>query len=114
MSLPLIMSAAGPSPTPPAALLAALIAGVTSTNPGATFNLPASLVEDVSSTEVGGLALIDGARVDTVSAFSPLGVNDYMITQLGQVYGVPAGLATNVSGFVVFASNNAPGYVIPK
>lgn len=112
--LPLIMTAAGPSPTPPAQLLAILIANVSATNPDFTANLPLSLIEDMTSTQVGGLSLIDQARVDTVSAFSPLGVNDYMIAQLGQVYGLPVGQAVNVSGFVVFSSNNAPGWVIPK
>lgn len=112
--LPLIMTSAGPSPTPPAVLLATLIANVASTNPGYTANLPLSMVEDIASTDVGAAALMDQARVDTINAFSPLGVNDFMIVQLGQLIGIPQGRATNVSGFVVFSSNNAPGYVIPK
>lgn len=110
-TLPLIMTAAGPQPTPPADLNAALIAKVSATNPGYTANLPGSLIEDVSSTCTGALSELDQARVDAVNSLSPLGSNPYLTTQLGQIYGVRQGVGSNASVYVVF-TGNAPGYVI--
>jgi hypothetical protein len=78
---------------------------VESTNPGYTANLPASMVEDVASTCTGGLILMDQARVDTVNAFSPYGVNAFMLNQLGQVYGTQQGQGFNTSVYVVFSGS---------
>ena len=111
-TLPLIMTIAGPQPTPPAALDAALIALVTSTNPGYTANLPLSLIEDISSTCVGALTLIDQFRVETVNSVTPYGANSFIANQLGQIYGVPQGVGTNTYVYVVFSG--PAGYVVPK
>lgn len=110
-SLPLVMTAAGPQPTPPQALNAALIELVSSTNPGYTANLPGSLIEDVSSTCVGALVLLDQARVDSVNSITPLGSNPFVTTQQGQIYGTPQGQGSNSSVPVVF-TGSAPGFVI--
>jgi hypothetical protein len=111
----------GAQPTPPATLLADLIASVTAVVPGITFILPASLIEDVSSTEVGALVMCDTAAVETINSISPSTANPFMLSQLGQVYlgpGSAPAVPTNTSVYVVFyaedaSSNPLPGYVIP-
>lgn len=110
-SLPLIMSAAGPQPTPPATLQATLIANVAATNPGYTANLPGSLIEDISSTDVGALTIIDQARVDAVNSVTPYGANAYILNQLGYQFGLPQGQPTNASVYLVFSG--PAGYAIP-
>ena len=55
--IPVVVTAAGAQPTPPATLLADLIAQVSATNPGYTANLPGSLIENISSTDVGALVM---------------------------------------------------------
>lgn len=106
--IPLIMTSAGPQPTPPATLRASLIAQVVQTNPGYTANLPGSLIEDVSSTEVAGLAMMDSARVEAVNDVTPAGANDFVLFQLGQIYlgepGGAPGTPTNTSVSVVFTA----------
>lgn len=115
-TLPLIMTSAGPQPTPPATINAALIAKVSAVNSGYTANLPASLIEDISSTCTGALALQDQARVDTVNSLTPLGVNAFLLNDLGDIYGVPQGQSFNTSVYVVvtgpagFAVN--PGFTV--
>ena len=120
--IPVVVTSAGAQPTPPATLLANLIAAVSATVPGYTANLPLSLIEDVSSTEVGGLAVCDTARVETINSLTPYGANDFMLAQLGQIYigpGSAPAVPTNVSVYVAFnvqntlTSTNAPGYTIP-
>lgn len=111
-SVPLVMTEAGPQPTPPATLNADLIALVAASQPGYTANLPLSLIEDVSSTCTGALALMDQARVDTINSLTPYGANAYLLNQLGQVYGVAQGTQSNTSVSVVFSG--PPGYIIPR
>jgi hypothetical protein len=110
--LPTVVTAAGLQPQLPADLLAQLIAGPTATNPGYTANLPASLIEDLTSTEVAGLVLIDSARVELVNSLSPLTANEFLLVQLGQLYGVPQNQGTNTSVFVVFTG--PAGFVISQ
>jgi hypothetical protein len=109
--LPLLFTSTGPVATPPATLQQALIALVAATNPGYTASLPGSLIEDISSTDVGAMVTIDQARVDAVNSVSPYAANAYVLAQMGQQYGVPAGLAANASVYVVFTGS--AGYVIP-
>jgi len=106
------MTIAGPQPTPPASLRAQLLASVAATNPGYTANLPGSLIEDVASTDVGALVIADNARVETVNSITPYGANPFLLNQLGQIYGVSIGLASNTSVFCVFSGPN--GFVIGK
>lgn len=103
------MTSAGPTPTPPATLLAALTQLVASTNPGYVNNLPGSLIEDISSTDVGALVAIDQARVDAISSVTPYGANAFVLAQLGAQAGIPQGVSANGSVFVQFAGS--AGYV---
>ena len=119
-TLPVAVTVAGAQPTPPAVLLAELIASVGAVTPGYTANLPSSLIEDVSSTEVGGLAMIDSARVEILNSITIYTANAFMLSQLGQIYigpGAAPAVPTNTSVEVVFhavdASNNPlPGQII--
>ena len=118
---PLVITAAGPQPTPPATLNAALIALATSAAPGLTANLPASMIEDIASTATYALALIDSARVETVNSLTTFGANAFTLSQLGQLFigpGAAPAPPTNTSVFVQFSvvdgsDNPVPGYVIP-
>jgi len=109
--LPLLFGATGPVATPPATLQAALIAGVSATNPGYTASLPGSLIEDISSTDVGAMTVVDQARVDAVSNVTPYGSNAYTLAAQGAMLGVPQGTSANGSAYVVISGT--PGYVIP-
>lgn len=111
--LPTVMTMAGLQPQPPATLLAQLLASVAAVVPGYTATLPGSLVEDVSSTDVYAVALCDSARVELVNSLTPFGANEFILNQLGQIYGVPRGAAANTSVFLVFSSPT-PGFVIAK
>lgn len=106
-SLPLVVTSAGPVPQQPAAVLAALTTLVAASNPGYTNNLPGSLIEDVSSTSVGAILLCDQAQVELINSLTPFGANPFLLNQLGQVYGVPLGEASNTSVNVVFADGPA-------
>ena len=108
---PLLFDASGPVVTPPATLNADLIALVAAERPGYTANLPGSLIEDISSTDTGALATIDQARVDAVNSVTPYAANPYILAQLGVQFGLPQGLPSNGSAFVVFTGS--AGYVIP-
>ena len=119
--LPIVMSAAGPIPTPPATIRASIDATVASTNPDYTSNLPGSLVEDVLSTDVYACVESDQFFVDLVNSVTPYGANPFLLSLLGQIYGVQQGQATNTSVYVKFtaldASDNTtpvPGVVIGK
>lgn len=118
--IPVVVTAAGAQPTPPAVLLADLLEAVSAVVPDITFTLPGSLIEDVSSTQVGGLAMIDSARVELLNSITPYGANEFMLLQLGQIYigpGTAPGIPTNTSVYVQFfaedsGSNPLPGQVI--
>jgi hypothetical protein len=101
--VPVVVSSAGAVPTPPATIQANLIADVTAINPGFTADLPGSLIEDVTDTQVAGLAQCDQAVVDTINSLTPLGANDFMLLQLGSIYGTTPGTPTNTSVLVVFS-----------
>lgn len=110
--LPTIVTAAGLQPQLPSDIRAALIAAVTATNPGYTGNLPGSLIEDIASTDVAAIVLCDSARVELVNSLTPYGANVFLLNQLGQIYGVIPGAASNTSVFVVFTGT--PGFVIAQ
>jgi hypothetical protein len=98
---PVIIGPEGPQPTPPATINAELIATVAASDPGYTV-LPGGLIEDFSSTATGALVETDSYRVETINSLTPLGSNAFLTTQLGAIYGVPIGAATNTSVYVVF------------
>lgn len=109
---PLIMTAAGAQPTPPATIRQTLINGVAAIDPGYTANLPGSLVEDIVSTDTGAIVLCDQARVELVNSLTPYGSNEFLLTQLGNVYGVAPGAASNTSAYLVFTGT--PGFIISQ
>lgn len=114
MSVPIVITSAGAQPQTPASLLAQLLALATAQAPGLTADLPGSLIEDISSTDVGALTLIDAAWVELLNSFSPLTANPFILSQLGPVYGVTPGQASNTSVYVVFTSTaNVAGQQIP-
>lgn len=122
VDIPVIVTSAGAQPTPPATLLAQLIASVSASNPGYTANLGGSLVEDITSTDVAAIAMCDTARVETINSLTPLGSNLFLLAQLGEIYigpGAAPAVPTNTSVFVTFNVTNAsggspaPGYSIP-
>lgn len=107
--IPVVVTAAGAQPTPPATLLATLLANVSASTPGYTATLPASLIEDVSSTDVGALVMIDQARVEAINSSTPYGSNDFVLSQLGQIYigpGSAPAIPSNTSVFVVFTATD--------
>lgn len=110
-TLPVVIGPAGLQPTAPAVLNAQLIAAATALSPGLTANLPGSLIEDISSTATGALVIMEQARVDLINSVTPLGANAFLLNQLGQIYGVPLGVDTNTSVFVVFSG--PAGYIVP-
>ena len=112
MSTITTVPATGPVPTSAADLLAQLLAIATGLSPGLTAELPGSLIEDISSTDVGALSLIDQAKVDAINSLSPFAANEYILNQLGQVYGVQQGVASNTSVYVTFSGS--PGYVVAQ
>jgi len=110
-TLPTVMTSAGLQPQTATALNQAIIAGATALAPGLTATLPGSLIEDISSTDTGACLVMDQARVDVINSITPLGANPFLLYQLGQLFGVTPGQATNGSVYVVFSGT--VGYVIP-
>jgi len=115
----IIVTDAGAIPTPPATLRAQLVALVAATNPDYTADLPASLIEDLASTMVAGLSIVNQSAIDTINSLTPFLANPFVLTELGQALGVPLGLASNTSVFIVVsgpASNpaGAAGFVVAK
>ena len=111
IAIPLIMTSAGPQPTPPATLRAAVQQAVAAVQPGYTADLPGTLIEDLLSTEMGALVTADQARVDAVQSVSPYGAAPSVLAELGAMLGLQQGLPTNTSVYVVFSG--PVGYVIP-
>jgi hypothetical protein len=60
---------------------------------------------------VAALLIADSCRVDLINSVTPFGANPFILNQLGQIYGVQIGSATNTSVYVQFFG--PPGYVIP-
>lgn len=111
MTIPLVMSASGPTTTTPSDLRAALVAAVAADNADYTDNLPGSLIEDIASTDTGALVMIDQSRVDAVNSVTPYGANAFILAQQGTMLGIPQGTTTNTSVYVVISG--PAGYVIP-
>ena len=110
-TFPVVVNSYGYVPQTPASLQQQLIAAVTAARPGYTANLPGTLIEDISSTDVFALLICDSALGDLVNSITPYGANPFILTQLGNVYGVQQGVATNTSVYVVFTGS--VGFVIP-
>ena len=111
-TLPTIIGPGGLQPQTPASLNSQLIANATVLSPRLTV-LPAGLIDDIAGTDTGALVVIDQARVDTVDSLTPYAANAWLLLQQGNLVGVPQGVASNTSVYVVFTSNNAPNFPIP-
>lgn len=117
VNLPVIISLAGPKPTPPITINTTLIELVSAQVPGYTADLPGSLIEDISSTDTLAASLSDQARVELINSITPYGANEFLLNQLGQQAGLMLGQPTNTSVNVVFSvsanSASVTGFVIP-
>ena len=110
-SVPIILTAAGRTNTPPATLYADVITGATALSPGLTI-LPAGLIEDMAATATGALVLIDQAVTETIDSLTPYGANNYLLLEVGQIYlgsGSTAAPASNTSVYLVFTSSAGAG-----
>ena len=106
------MTATGPVPSQPSALLSQLLAIAMSLSPGLTSNLPGSLIDDISGTDVGALLVMESMAIDLINSVSPFKANEYLLTELGQIYGVKQGQGFNTSVYVVFAG--PAGFIVSK
>lgn len=108
--LPTVIDSSGLVPTAPATLRSNTVTYAQAVSSGITTDLPGTLIEDLGSTSTGALVQIDQARVDAVNSITPYGCNDALLDEMGTIYGIPRGTATNTSAYVTFTG--APGYVI--
>lgn len=111
MIIPLNLNSSGAIPTPANELLFLLLDNVLINNPGFTASLPGSLLEDISSTDVGAIAMIDQARVDAVNNLTPYLANPFVLAQLGAMAGIPQGILSNGSAYVLFTGT--VGLILP-
>ena len=110
-TIPIVLGPSGMVPAAPADVHAALLASVAATNPGYTANLPGTLIEDIASTDTAAILASNSALVDLVNSVTPYGANQFILNQLGQIYGVQQGAATNTSVYVVFTG--PAGFIVP-
>lgn len=108
--LPTVIDSSGLVATAPATLRSNTVAYAQSVSSGITTDLPGTLIEDLASTSTGALVQIDQARVDAVNSITPYGCNDALLDDMGYIYGIKRGTATNTSAYVVFTGT--PGFVI--
>lgn len=110
-TVPIVLGPAGMVPAVPADVHAALLATVAATNPGYTANLPGTLIEDIASTDTAAILASNSALVELVNSVTPYGANQFLLNQLGQIYGVQQGAATNTAVYVVFTG--PAGFIVP-
>src|ERR1035437_7234351 len=113
-TVPVVLTAAGRTNTPPATLNARVIANATAMAPGLTV-LPAGLIEDISSTDTGAMVIMDQLVTETIDSITPYGANAYLLTELGQIYlgqGSTAGSVSNTAVYIV-VTGSAAGIPIP-
>ncbi len=53
-------------------------------------------------TSTGALVMMDQARVDLINSISPYGANEFLLNQLGQIYGPVMSSASNTGVYVTF------------
>ncbi len=111
IAIPLIMTSAGPQPTPPSTLRNAVLQAVAAAVPDYTANLSGTLIEDILSTQMGALVTMDQARVDSVDSVSPAQATPTIIQAQGAMFGIPQGTTNNASANVQFSGLS--GAVIP-
>lgn len=113
MTLPVVMTANGPTANDPAALRNDLVTTIQAAVPDFTANLPGLLVEDIVSAATGAMSQMDQARVDAINSITPYGANAFVLAQQGIMLGIAQGVADNTQVLVVFSGASVPGYVIP-
>ena len=91
---------------------AEIIASASALSPGITSTLPGTLIEDITSTDASAVYLCQQAQIETIASVSPYAANEYILTQLGDVYGVQQGVGSNTSVYVIFSGT--AGYPIPQ
>src|SRR5271168_116250 len=115
-TFPIVVNSSGLVPIAPSVVQADIIASVSATNPGYTADLPGSLIEDVLDTEVAGIVQCNSAAVDAINNITPYGCNNFVLNQLGAIYGIAPGTNANTSVFVVFTGTVgytlAPGFTV--
>ena len=109
-NFPIVITSQGLQPQTPDSLKSQLLAAVAAVNPGYTGDLPGSLIEDIASTDVGAVVLSDQAKVELVNSLTPNAANEFLLAQLGEIYGTIQGVPTNTTVNVVFSGT--VGFVI--
>lgn len=117
-TITLIMTAAGPQPTPATTIQQITIANATALAPGLTAILPASMVEDLTDTSTAAIQQTNQWQVDAINSVSPLSANAFILALIGAQLGIPQGQATNTSASVEFTVTSggspASGFQIPR
>lgn len=111
-TIPIVMTPAGRQPTSPVVLRENLLTTATALAPGLTADLPGALIEDIASTDVGALTVMDSAVSELVNSLTPFGANEFLLTQLGNIFGVQQGVGSNGSVYVTFTG--PAGFVIGR
>lgn len=116
-TLPVIMTSAGPQPTPVTTIQQTIIANASALAPGYTAILPGSMVEDFVSTAVAAVLQANQWQVDAINSVSPYVANPFVLALLGAQLGIPQGTPTNTSASVQFTvksgGTGVGGYQIP-
>lgn len=112
ITIPIVMTPEGRQPIAPTVLRENLLATAVVLSPGLTADLPGTLIEDIASTDVGALVVLDSGVSELINSVTPYGANEFLLNQLGQIYGVQKGIGSNASVYVVFSG--PPGFVIGK
>ena len=112
IAIPIVITAAGAQPADPVTLQANLISNAQTYAPGLTADLPGALITDVSSTAVGALTVTDSAFVAGINCIAPTNSNGFVLTQQGQLFGIPQGVGSNAQVNEVFSG--PAGFVIPQ
>lgn len=116
MTLPIVMTPTGLQPQSPTDLNAQIIAAAAALVPDLTTVLPGSLIEDLSSTGTGIAVVCDQAVVESINNVTPVGANQFVLGNLGQIYGVTPNTPTNTSVYVTFTGPIGfvinPGFIV--
>jgi Ubiquitin-activating enzyme E1 FCCH domain/Baseplate J-like protein len=110
--LPIVMNSFGYVPQTPTFFNDLLISTVSASVPGYTANLPGSLIEDMSSTVVFAELQLDSSLTEIIASISPYAANPWLLSQLGNVYGVGLQQPSATTVFVVFSGS--VGFFVPS
>jgi hypothetical protein len=113
MTLPIVLNKSGRVNKSPQELRDELTAMVAADIPGYTSTLPGSLISDIAGTDTAATVICDQFVTELINSVTPYGANQFILNQLGQIYGVQPGQTTNTSVYVVFSSPNT-GFVVTQ